>query len=338
MASTYSLSIRQIGHLGTMTNLELFSPHIRQINTYDLESLASFHVNKNRQYTQLKAGKFSAHVTEISLGNAHIMKESMTVGSRIEAAPAKNFLPFAFVLPKSLHYKFCGQTPSNNAFIQASGGSWELLFNHQLEYLCSVFEREYFIENYELLMGKAVPSEFLASRISQSTQSLNMHYAQGISQLMQYILTMPQLVIKPEFKRLFCNHLLQLTISALSPSIDNTSTLKPASKRQKGVTKALEYINEYAHYLPDMSQLCKVSELSERSLQYGFSERLGMTPIKYLRTVRLNKAHCALIKANKQQISVAKIALDWGFVEFGRFAREYKTLFHELPSQTLANN
>jgi AraC family ethanolamine operon transcriptional activator len=29
------------------------------------------------------------------------------------------------------------------------------------------------------------------------------------------------------------------------------------------------------------------------------------------------------------------IALRWGFLEFGRFAREYSRLFKELPSHTL---
>lgn len=324
------------GFLDSMAQTDSTFEHIKQIDTDNLSLLADFHVNKNREYTQLQSGDFSASATEISLSNVQVMKESMSIGCRIEAAPADCFLPFAFVSPKLDPYQFCGSNPTNHAIIQASGGLWELLFKNSLEYLCTVFQRDYFIENYELLKGAPPPQQLLSSRISQTTMQLTFEYTTGINLVMQRLIASPQLLNNPDIQRLFCAHLLQLTINALTPSISEPICFKPQSKRQQGVDVVIDYIKHNAHLLPDMQMLCQVAQLSERTLQYGFMERIGMTPIQYLRIIRLNKAHFALLNAHKKQTNVANIALDWGFVEFGRFAKDYKNLFKELPSHTLS--
>ena len=108
------------------------------------------------------------------------------------------------------------------------------------------------------------------------------------------------------------------------------------NKRQQGINRVVEYIREHCQQLPDITQLCQIAQLSERSLQYGFKEMFGITPVHYLRIIRLNGAHKELLTLDKSTMSVAQVALNWGFVEFGRFSRDYKALFDQLPSQTLA--
>ncbi|MCJ8293580.1 MAG: helix-turn-helix domain-containing protein [Colwellia sp.] len=84
-----------------------------------------------------------------------------------------------------------------------------------------------------------------------------------------------------------------------------------------------------------MAVLCKVADLSERSLEYGFQEYLGITPIQYLRVLRLNGARLDFLSNINSRTKVSDIALTWGFLEFGRFANNYRQLFQERPSVTL---
>jgi AraC family transcriptional regulator, ethanolamine operon transcriptional activator len=85
---------------------------------------------------------------------------------------------------------------------------------------------------------------------------------------------------------------------------------------------------------PSIADLCGVLHVSPRTLHEAFREHLGTTPKAYLKVLRLNAARHDLLGggANKR---VTDAALDWGFLHFGWFARDYRRLFGETPSQTL---
>ena len=53
----------------------------------------------------------------------------------------------------------------------------------------------------------------------------------------------------------------------------------------------------------------------------------GMSPIAYLRVVRLRRAHWDLRAADPSHDSVASIARRWGFAHLGRFAAAHKNMY-----------
>jgi transcriptional regulator GlxA family with amidase domain len=65
------------------------------------------------------------------------------------------------------------------------------------------------------------------------------------------------------------------------------------------------------------------------------TEFLGVSPSRYLLLQRLNRARAALRRANPSTASVAEVARNNQFLEFGRFAVTYRTIFGESPSATL---
>jgi AraC family ethanolamine operon transcriptional activator len=75
---------------------------------------------------------------------------------------------------------------------------------------------------------------------------------------------------------------------------------------------------------------------SRRKLNYCFQDVLGTSPVKYLRSLRLNGVRRALRQASPG-VTVQDIASHWGFWHLSQFAQDYKHLFGELPSATLKN-
>ena len=75
--------------------------------------------------------------------------------------------------------------------------------------------------------------------------------------------------------------------------------------------------------------------LSTRALQYGFAAQTGVSPMAYLRQVRLQRADADLRAADGTERGVASIASRWGFTNFGRFAAAYRARYGHPPSQTL---
>jgi AraC-like DNA-binding protein len=95
---------------------------------------------------------------------------------------------------------------------------------------------------------------------------------------------------------------------------------------------ALADINEPLH----ISALCLALTVSERTLRKAFHQIHGLPPCRHLRMLRLSKARRALLGADYELTTVTEIATHFGFVELGRFSVEYRKLFGESPSQTLA--
>ena len=78
--------------------------------------------------------------------------------------------------------------------------------------------------------------------------------------------------------------------------------------------------------------------VSERVLELGFKENLGIPPQKYIRWNRMNRLHRELRASRRGDTTVTEMANRWGFHELGRTAVEYKQLFGESPSESLAGD
>jgi AraC-like DNA-binding protein len=77
--------------------------------------------------------------------------------------------------------------------------------------------------------------------------------------------------------------------------------------------------------------------LSVRALQDGFARHVGVSPMTYLRQVRLRRAHADLRAADPARRTVAGVAARWGFTHLGRFAAMYRQHYGVAPSQTLGD-
>jgi len=94
---------------------------------------------------------------------------------------------------------------------------------------------------------------------------------------------------------------------------------------------ALAHVGERLY----VSDLCRVTAVSERALEYAFKQTLGLAPVAYLARLRLHRVRNALQTPTRSTKTVSAVALDWGFWHFGEFSRAYKACFGELPSETL---
>jgi AraC family ethanolamine operon transcriptional activator len=84
-----------------------------------------------------------------------------------------------------------------------------------------------------------------------------------------------------------------------------------------------------------ISDLCRALRLSRRTLQRAFTETLGMGPARYLTIRRLTAVRKALQRGDPAATTVTDTASKYGFWELGRFAKDYRRMFGERPSETL---
>jgi len=99
--------------------------------------------------------------------------------------------------------------------------------------------------------------------------------------------------------------------------------------------RVLEFLDGHEAQPITLTQLCTVARCSAKRLELLFHETFGQTPMRYLRQRRLWLARRSLLAADPRTATVARVAMECGFWELGRFAAAYRREFGELPSQTL---
>ena len=104
----------------------------------------------------------------------------------------------------------------------------------------------------------------------------------------------------------------------------------PPSVTSREVRRAVDYIHAHAAEPLTVGMIADAVNAGSRSLQSAFRRDLGTTPMAYLRNLRLEAAHAALIAGGT---TVTEAALRSGFTHLGRFALAYRAKFGVQPSQ-----
>jgi len=106
-------------------------------------------------------------------------------------------------------------------------------------------------------------------------------------------------------------------------------------KRELALARAQAEIENCRGEAVTVGDLCRAAKVSQRTLEYAFAERFGVTPEAFLIAHRLNAVRRQLSSADPSTEKVVEIANSWGFWHMGQFAADYRRHFGELPSQTL---
>jgi AraC-like DNA-binding protein len=112
--------------------------------------------------------------------------------------------------------------------------------------------------------------------------------------------------------------------------IDSTAT-------PRDVKRAVDYIRAHADTVVGMAELVRASGVPGRTLHEHFVRFERMSPMAYLRKVRLENVRSDLLSAGPDAV-IAEIAARRGFGHQGRMARYYKEAYGETPSATLTRN
>ncbi|MGW4528957.1 helix-turn-helix transcriptional regulator [Amycolatopsis sp. NPDC004378] len=115
------------------------------------------------------------------------------------------------------------------------------------------------------------------------------------------------------------------------PDRNSSTGIAPSTLR-----RAEEYIHAHAHTDIGLSDIAVACHVSARAVQYAFARHHDLTPLQYLRHVRLTRAHHDLLAADPSHgDTVTAIAVRWGFPHPGRFASAYQQVYGRSPSRTL---
>jgi AraC-like DNA-binding protein len=113
--------------------------------------------------------------------------------------------------------------------------------------------------------------------------------------------------------------------------------IRPVMRASLDLARQAEALALANHDQPlNITALCHLLRVSERTLRKAFRITYGLSPCRHLRLLRLLRVRQALMSPSSCQVpTVTEIAMRFGFAELGRFSVEYRKVFGESPSATL---
>jgi AraC-like DNA-binding protein len=106
---------------------------------------------------------------------------------------------------------------------------------------------------------------------------------------------------------------------------------RDATPRQ--IRDALDFMRANLHQPLTLSDVAAAAGISVRSLQYGFRRFRNVSPLAYLREIRLEAVQAEL-SSPLNALSIRDVALKWGFAHMGHFAARYRETYGVTPSET----
>ncbi len=319
---------------------DLLPYSFKTLVTQDIDELVEAYKSWNQSYQKLTPGDFLGQFTEANFAGFSIHRETLNQPMLETGQGPKNCYTFCTPL------KIKGEGYANGHIFDESLLQRQVLMlgvNSDME-----FHTPSFIDNLVVSIPQEILTRYVATvegwditpMLSQATS----HFitkpqpeklSTALLSVLQRIQDSPQQLSQATTQQLLKDFILEQLLLTLKKALEGPQSPIVSINKSKAVASACNYIEAHPERLITVAELCTITGVSRSTLQGGFKKHFGMSPKEYLRVRRLNGARRDLLVATPKTAKVTDIATAWGFWHLGAFGQAYKTLFGELPSQTL---
>jgi AraC family ethanolamine operon transcriptional activator len=110
---------------------------------------------------------------------------------------------------------------------------------------------------------------------------------------------------------------------------------RPRLDREQLIARCLAVLRENEAQPIQVTDLSDAAQVSERTLRSVFVEYFGVGPGRFLKAHQLYEINRALRSAETGFETVSGVAARFGVCDFSLFARNYRAMYGESPSETL---
>lgn len=292
---------------------------------YDVDEQAAALMGWNQSYLQLSGGGFHGSIRRVDLGLARLFMEGLESTVYQTGFLKAGVLALGVPLRCGGASVFCG-TPSKRNALHLFSGRSGFEFCTGSDHVMMGIELEPELASTLYSDGGGAPRQGEAGILATNQQALDA-LRQVMLMLFETAKTAPALFELPALRAGMVDTLVE-KVAALN--LASTSAEGSHAVHWHLVQATRDLVQDHLQQPPTVGELCMRLDVSRRTLQNAFHRVLGISPLAYLRAIRLGAVRQAL----KTAPSVTDAATALGFWHFGHFAKDYQAMFGELPSET----
>ena len=303
-----------------------------QFESFDVNDQAALLPNWDQLYEQVSAGRFNGRLEDLSIGPVEAFRETTAQAVLQRGSARRGTFTLGVVLDACADAWFLGRSlRPGQAFGVSSGCEFELATRGAFDVAAVCVDAAHLDDYSRRIDGVGLDltsKGHVVFDAAPANAALGELVLTTLSTASQSPRLLEQAPLQRALSQSLCDVLLALMATPGSGPGDIT-----ASTRQRVVREARRYMAEHAEEPITVPELCEAIHVSRRTLQYSFQDVLRMSPVTYLRALRLNGVRRDLRRGG--EVPVADCAARWGFWHLSRFAADYRHMFGELPSETL---
>ena len=304
------------------------APEIRSSEATDADCHAHNLRNWQQRYDQLSNGQFFGRIDELALENAQVFVEhtSQALHQHCVVWPDAVWLGFA-AGAQACRIDGLEVTP-DQVMVRPGSYDFELITPAGFDIYGVVVSQAALLRVAEIQGLTLDERAWLQPRKSSRPEPLA-----ALRGMLPHFLAPTPTGASADWQQ---DLLLTTAIEVLQQQAMDAGVKSSYARRKAVVDRVQAYLEANSQNPVTITELCELTHVSRRTLQYSFESILGINPARYLRTVRLNNVRRVLSRPTMEDTTISAIAAEWGFWHLGQFAHDYKQLFGENPSMTLA--
>ncbi|WP_322998529.1 helix-turn-helix domain-containing protein [Castellaniella sp.] len=284
-----------------------------------------------QSYDQFSSGTFEGRLTELWLPRLQVFQESANQALHQSCAAWPDSLWFGLPAPHQATSRLDAQPiPGHTVLFRPGACEFELSTPQDYDIFGIVVDQDLLREHLTPL------DEDACGRLNEGgtlkiTPDLYRHMIQ----------TLGRALFEPQPPDTAAEDLQETVLDLLCTALTQGArpALDPHYSRirhsRQIVQQAREMVLSQANHRLSIADICRQLHISRRTLQYSFQAVVGLSPLAYLRILKLNQVRRRLHNAQDFSSRVTQVATTWGFEHLGQFSQDYRRLFGECPSATL---
>lgn len=315
-------------------------PLIKSLAFHDIDEPADRikEFNWNMVHRQIESGAFAGDLLVAQLAGMQFARLAYNRGIRSGGdSPAGMFvIAVPLSVPEAL--KWHGHSLSmDHVILQKSAYGADFLRRGTFQLALTAIDIASLLSAANAMNQTQVESLILGNAHTVQPDAVALkQFRRYFQHLFTLIQMQPQRALQPEMQTFIRKKAISLMLNLLTPITPSNDVSKlHSSSRHQLMKQAEEMLLENIDRPWTVHDLCMALHVSERTLRYSFQEYFGMAPMTYLKIQRLNGVRCQLKASTANQVTVTNVAVQWGFWHMGQFAKDYKKMFGECPSETL---
>ena len=280
----------------------------------------------DQRYDQLTPGRFAGHLTEAWLDDVQVFRERTNQMVLQSGRAWPGACTLGLIVASAGGAAFRGHSVSaGSGFAFGAPGEFSLRAPRDFDVIGIAVPEDLLRDGADESVAGIVPAVLSESAALRRLGSLARAHLDALEAGAAAVFD------RPEVRRAFVSSLL-VEVDAVLHRGDRQPDVSPRA-RSRLVDSAREHLLTRRDVPVTVAELCTALGVSRRTLQYCFQEVLGVSPVQFLRALRLNGVRRELRRTAPDD-RVADVAARWGFWHPSQFAADYRTMFGERPSET----